>query len=89
MTYEWENKVTPQIMAEIQAVLERYGNLELFGVAVANPETGEGALLPRQNADGSVYDADVSRDVASDAEFIYSSAVIAMRAAFETQERKH
>jgi hypothetical protein len=80
--YEWEQEITPEILEEIQDVLSAYGDLELVCIGVANPQNGEGALIGQRGPDGSIYDADVAKDLASDAEERYCSAVMAMRESY-------
>lgn len=76
MTYEWESKITDEILAKVDDLIFTETGLTVAGVAVANTETGEAALLPSPTGEvSSVTEADYRKDILGDAHDQYSEAV--------------
>ena len=76
MQYDWESKITDDLLAEVENVLFETTGLTLAGIAVANTDTGQAALVHSPTGEGnSVIEADYRQDIMSDAETQYKKAV--------------
>lgn len=77
MKYEWENKITQDMLREMQDILP--DGFILCGVAVGNPGPVEAALIMADDAGLSgISTVDVWSDLMFDAERNYSDAVASL-----------
>jgi hypothetical protein len=86
MTYEWEEDVTAELMEEIELMLP--DGLSLIGLAVANDELAEAALIISDSYEsGGIKRMDELQDVSGDAQRHYEASVLADRG--REDERVH
>lgn len=78
MSYEWENEVR-KTLSKIKCKLP--DGLEIVGFAVANIETGEGALLDKSSSrkNPTLLQCDYWQDIMGDAEMIYNGCMVDLR----------
>jgi hypothetical protein len=77
MKYEWEKEITSRQLEAVADVFYEITGKTLIGVAVADEESAEAALIPAVNPFSGVSLADVSKDVLYDAERQYEAAKVA------------
>ena len=76
MEYKWEKKARSNAMwIADHAVFGKNGKFQLFAIAVANHETGEGALIRLDEQTGGIFWADIAKDVLGDAMAQYNKSV--------------
>ena len=87
--YEWENHPAfAKALSELDSMMPE--GVYCVGIAVANTETGEGALILddfAQDIESAVFDADVKKDILSDAKTLYDDSLSYMSTAFGGAER--
>ena len=86
MKYEWEKRIPQEILDSIDKVMLGK-KFNLIGIAVENPETGEGALIlhPEVPRVGDVVMADVFQDILGDAAGYYDEELQKMHAKWEKE----
>lgn len=76
MKYDWENSVTEDLLARIDNLVFTETGLTLAGLAVANGDVGEAALIHSTICeDQGVTEADYRQDILGDAARQYSHSV--------------
>lgn len=74
MRYDWEDKITQDMIRQMQDILP--DGFMLCGVAVGYPFAVEGALIVAETTEPSgIFAADVWKDIDGDAQRIYGEAV--------------
>lgn len=87
---EWESH--PAFAAAFESIDDMMPvGVSCIGIAVANHETGEGALILdncHKDLESAIFDADVKQDILGDAQRQYSESVEFLNSSFSTL-RKH
>jgi len=80
MEYKWEKKARKEAMSAVDyTCFGKNGKFQLFAIAVANHETGEGALIRLDEQAGGIFWADIAKDVLGDATAQYNKSVAKIR----------
>lgn len=84
MTYDWESRIDDDLIDQVSQVVFAATGLTLAGLAVANMETGEAALVECETGERSDFiEADYRQDILSDADAQYSKAEDYSKQVFE------
>lgn len=86
MTYDWEEKITQELLDEIDLLLP--DGIYLAGIAVFDDESVEGALVSCSSQPTSLAGADIWNDINGDAQGAYLKAFAEWREEMNEVRRK-